>query len=574
MKYRHLKLAFAAGLLLACVTYGAPARTQEAGAEAEAEPAPIAATVAGEADPKASITIKDSTIPVDQLKLLLKPLTLKELQNEAAAWLFLLKEKVKAVSETEIAIKRKIQAINAEKEALSAVETAKADLDAAEKAQAGAEPGTQEHEAAVKKVEEARAALTEAEEKIEVALEAGAESEKGEATQAAKQEKAKEEAREVLEQAKEDREELTAGSPQYQQATAKIETLEEAIAALEKAEEEQKEVVPNSPEEKAANQKVDQARAAVKKARTAITGQPSPEDSVETVDAEKELKETVSELQKTEQQSDKTKVEDKAKLQQKEKRLEAMAEKLEKIAATETELKNQLVADVTELQSERTAIIDRLSVVLDELELKGGDAEPYRKYIQAVSVVELDVQDTEGLGVRILSWLTAEEGGVRWAINLGKFFGILAISIIVARILARSLQRMLAKGATSSALNEFLVMLVNRGGIVVGLLLALTALEVSLGPILALVGGASFVLAFALQSNLGNFASGLMLLLNKPFDVGDEVKVAGYWAYVDSISLASTKLKSFTGNIVTLPNNTVWSSDIINYTLQRFGNLI
>ncbi|MEM9808742.1 MAG: mechanosensitive ion channel family protein, partial [Cyanobacteria bacterium P01_D01_bin.56] len=113
---------------------------------------------------------------------------------------------------------------------------------------------------------------------------------------------------------------------------------------------------------------------------------------------------------------------------------------------------------------------------------------------------------------------------------------------------------------------DFAVMLVQRGVLVTGALLALASLGVSLGPVLALVGGASFVLAFALQSNLGNFASGLMLLVNKPFDVGDEVKVSGYWAYVDSISLASTKLKDFNGNIITLPNNTVWGSDIINYT--------
>ena len=109
-------------------------------------------------------------------------------------------------------------------------------------------------------------------------------------------------------------------------------------------------------------------------------------------------------------------------------------------------------------------------------------------------------------------------------------------------------------------------MLVKRGVVVIGFLLALTSLGISLGPILALVGGASFVLAFALQSNLGNFASGLMLLVNKPFDVGDEVKVSGYWAYVDSISLASTKLKDFGGSLITLPNNTVWGGDITNYT--------
>ncbi|NET53372.1 MAG: mechanosensitive ion channel, partial [Merismopedia sp. SIO2A8] len=120
--------------------------------------------------------------------------------------------------------------------------------------------------------------------------------------------------------------------------------------------------------------------------------------------------------------------------------------------------------------------------------------------------------------------------------------------------------------SVSSLFRDFTVMIVKRGVLVVGLLLALASIGVSLGPVLALVGGASFVLAFALQSNLGNFASGLLLLIAKPFDVGDEVKVAGYWAYVDSISLANTRLKAFNGSIITLPNNTVWGGDIIIYT--------
>lgn len=95
----------------------------------------------------------------------------------------------------------------------------------------------------------------------------------------------------------------------------------------------------------------------------------------------------------------------------------------------------------------------------------------------------------------------------------------------------------------------------------------------NLGPILAVVGGASFVLAFALQSNLGNFASGLMLLINKPFDVGDEIKVAGYYAIVDSISLANTKLRDFNGTIITLPNNAVWGGDIKNHTPKDIRRL-
>jgi len=97
----------------------------------------------------------------------------------------------------------------------------------------------------------------------------------------------------------------------------------------------------------------------------------------------------------------------------------------------------------------------------------------------------------------------------------------------------------------------------------------LTALEVSLAPVLAVVGGASFIFAFALQSNLGNFASGLMIMVNKPFDVGDEVKIGSLWGWVDSISLASTRIKGFGGQMFTVPNNTVWGDTIENLTTSE-----
>ncbi|MGD1904343.1 MAG: mechanosensitive ion channel family protein, partial [Geitlerinemataceae cyanobacterium] len=195
------------------------------------------------------------------------------------------------------------------------------------------------------------------------------------------------------------------------------------------------------------------------------------------------------------------------------------------------------------------------------------DTQSYRKYIDAVTAVEIDVTDTEGLGVRLVSWLKSEEGGVQWGMKLAVFFTILAVSIVVARILAFLTKVALTRfGNVSSLFRDFAVVVVERGVILAGFLIALTSLGVSLGPIFALVGGLSFILAFALQSNLGNFASGMMLLITKPFDVGDEVQVAGYWSYVDSITLANTIIKDFDGNLVTLPNNTVWSGEIINYT--------
>lgn len=234
---------------------------------------------------------------------------------------------------------------------------------------------------------------------------------------------------------------------------------------------------------------------------------------------------------------------------------------------TSDSIHNRQLVQVTALQTEEAAIIDRFNTVLDALERKGGDPASYRTYIDAISGIELDLTDTQGVRIRLMGWLTSPEGGIRLGIGILKFGSILLVALFLSPRLGRLTDTLLSRvEAVSGLFRGFATMIVRRGVLVLGALLAVASLGVSLGPILALVGGASFVLAFALQSNLGNFASGLMLLVSKPFDVGDEVEVAGYWSYIHSISLANTKIKDFDGNLITIPNNTVWGGNIINYT--------
>ncbi|MBP0001361.1 MAG: mechanosensitive ion channel [Cyanobacteria bacterium SID2] len=546
----------------------------------EATPVLVESTIVGDVDPEEASTTQDLTIPLDELKLLARPLTLEELQVEAAAWFFLLKEKVVEISKVEVAIKRENQAIQDSRDAAAAVETAKAKLTEAEAALEEATEGTPEYEAATQQFEEAKAALNEAEQKVKETLESQKEFEEDEDIKEAVQEAEKEEeitkARNILEEARKEREDLTAGSDAYNAATEKIDILDAALIDLESAEEDLKGAIPDSPEFQEASQQVEEARTKVIQAADALVGaglapeEAQPETSVESEEAEQELEQVASDLDQTQERAttdadgETDAAEDAGEAAE---RLEGVDETLEEVAEAEADLKNQLVANVTELQEEQTAITDRFKVILDALEAKGGDATSYRTYIEAVSVIEFDLEDTEGLGVRLVSWLQSEEGGLRWAINIARFVGILIAAWIVAEVLSRIVNRTLSNiGGTSSLFREFVVMVTHRGTVVIGALLALTSLGVSLGPLLAVVGGASFVLAFALQTNLGNFASGLMLMVNKPFDVGDEVKIADYWAYVVSITLSNTKIKDFNGNIITLPNNTVWGGDIVNYT--------
>ncbi|MEO1377501.1 MAG: mechanosensitive ion channel domain-containing protein [Cyanobacteria bacterium J06635_10] len=573
IRYR-VRAIILAGVVCVFAVCASPSRAQETKVE---EVAVEKVQPASSADPKAAITTEDPTIPVDELKLLVKPLTLEELQNESEGWLKLLKEKVKQISDAEIAIKRQNRSIGKEEEAVNALEAAKEALKAAESAKNGATPGSPEYEEATKKVEEAKEKLKKAQSAIEEATETKKELEKDEALSEAL-EKAKEtgeleKAKQALDKAKKEREKLTAGSVAYDEATKKIDTLDEAIKTFESAQEAQKTVTPDSPKYKKATQEIEAAEKSLKEALSAIEGSDKTE-----AQSSQSLEKVANVVGETEiSSSGDTKVagpvdvvDEKQNLNQKGKQLEKAAQQLEKNAEVDSKLKNQLVVNVTEAQSERTAIVDRFKVVLDELELKGGDAKSYKQYIEAINTVEVDLQDTEGLGVRLIGWLQSGEGGLRWAINLGKFLGIVVISIIVSQIIAIFLKRFLVKFDNVSALmREFTVMLVKRGGVVVGFMLALTALEISLGPILALLGGASFVLAFALQSNLGNFASGLMMMLYKPFDVGDEVKINGIWGTVHDVTLANTKFNGCKGQIFSIPNNLVWSGAIETLTQTK-----
>ena len=569
------------GVICAAVWW-IPARSQEAETvveEATTEQVEVPPTVSSNIDPTAAITTASINIPVDELKLLVQPLTLEELEIEAAAWLAILQAKVKEISAAEIAIKQANAAIAKEQEGATALEQAKQALEEAEVAQANAVPGSPEAEEAAKKVEEAKEKLAAAQAALEEATELKEEVESDEESTAALERATEVEelqkAQEVLDEAKKAREEMTAGSVTYDSQTERIDALTAAVADLEKAKEESQDLVPDTPEYEEATTRIEAFRSNLRKAIRDLDPDALPE--VEEEKPSEKLDELSSLLEDTEVGDGEAKVAGPAEVggsetdvEQQQQQIEEAAEELQENAETEAEKKNQLVVAVTQLQGERTGIIDRFNVILDELEKKGGDGEFYRKYIQAVSGIELDISDTDGLGVRAVSWLQSEEGGLRWMQNISKFLGVFIVALLGFQIAGIAVDYGLARfSRTSQLLRQFLVIVIKRGGILVAFLLALTALEVSLGPVLALLGGVSFVLAFALQSNLGNLASGLMIMVYKPFDVGDEVRVQDLWGYIYSINLANTQIKGFDHQIITIPNNTIWGSIIENLTTQE-----
>jgi small conductance mechanosensitive channel len=244
-----------------------------------------------------------------------------------------------------------------------------------------------------------------------------------------------------------------------------------------------------------------------------------------------------------------------------------ISEKQIQAMRAEGEAKTQILEEVTQLQEKQTALIDRVKAVIDELRRKGGEVGAYEKYLAAVSGIKVDVTDAGSSWTVVTGWLKSSEGGVRWLKNVILFVVTIAAFMILSSILGKATQRAVTKAKGASALlKDFLVNVVRKVIFLVGLVVALSMLEVNIGPFLAAIGAAGFIIGFALQGTLSNFAAGIMILLYRPYDIGDFVNVAGVSGTVSAMTLVSTTLTLPDNQTVVIPNNSIWGDIITNVT--------
>jgi small conductance mechanosensitive channel len=257
--------------------------------------------------------------------------------------------------------------------------------------------------------------------------------------------------------------------------------------------------------------------------------------------------------------------------------VEKVAEKVAAIDEAEEAKKAEkvdLLENVTTLREERTLMLDNMRIVINELEAKTDkdDADTrarikdYRRYISTVSGIHVDVSDTTSAWVSLKGWVTSEQGGLRWLVNIGSFLGILVLSWFLAKFLSKMMHKAMARVALSALLVDFLVKSVHWVVMFIGIIWALSALEISIAPLLALVGAAGFIIAFAMQDSLSNFASGLMILFFRPFDMDDLVDAGGVSGKVSSMNLVSTTIRTLDNKLMVVPNSKIWNDVITNAT--------
>jgi small conductance mechanosensitive channel len=171
--------------------------------------------------------------------------------------------------------------------------------------------------------------------------------------------------------------------------------------------------------------------------------------------------------------------------------------------------------------------------------------------------------------VQLRNWIMNEGPDILLKLLLFAIVLLAAIKLshIVGRLIEAGIDR--ANVDISQLLRKMLVSVGSKLVLVVGVLLALSQIGISLGPVLAGMGVAGFVIGFALQDTLSNFASGMMILFYRPFDVGDVVEAGGVAGTVAHMSLVSTTILTFDNQTLVVPNNKIWGNVIKNVTAQR-----
>jgi small conductance mechanosensitive channel len=162
----------------------------------------------------------------------------------------------------------------------------------------------------------------------------------------------------------------------------------------------------------------------------------------------------------------------------------------------------------------------------------------------------------------LTTWLSTH--GFDWGIKIATAIAIFIIGKYLARVITRLLQKALQHSGTDAILVGFL------GNIAYGVLLvaivlaAIDSLGVNVTSLMAVLGAAGLAVGLALKDSLSNFASGMMIIIFRPFKIGHYITAGGSSGTVDEIGLFCTLLHTGDNQRVIVPNSAIMGGTIIN----------
>lgn len=145
---------------------------------------------------------------------------------------------------------------------------------------------------------------------------------------------------------------------------------------------------------------------------------------------------------------------------------------------------------------------------------------------------------------------------------------ILLVGYALIRIIIKIIRKAMEKSRLDPALHTFIL---NSVRIVLWVMLAvmiLGSLNVPTAPLVTVLGAAGAAVVLALKDSLGNFAGGILILMNKPFHKGDHIQTPDAEGKVEQIDLLYTTLKTFNNTVIVIPNGLLSNTAVKNYTKE------
>ena len=184
----------------------------------------------------------------------------------------------------------------------------------------------------------------------------------------------------------------------------------------------------------------------------------------------------------------------------------------------------------------------------------------------ALNKIQSTIQntDTSTLIDKFINW--AVESGVRLIIGLI----ILSVGFKIIKRIVNRFERFLEKRDVDVTLRRFLKSFSIGGLKAILLLLVVTLLwDIKLTGLVALFTSAGVAIGLALQGSLSNFAGGFIILLLRPFRVGDYIQAAGYEGTVEQIGVFYTSLLTVDNKVALIPNGTLSNNSLINFSAKE-----
>ncbi|MBC8209547.1 MAG: mechanosensitive ion channel [Gammaproteobacteria bacterium] len=157
---------------------------------------------------------------------------------------------------------------------------------------------------------------------------------------------------------------------------------------------------------------------------------------------------------------------------------------------------------------------------------------------------------------------------IPWGINIVMALAIFFIGKIIVNTLSQLLGKVLRKSKMDNILVNFITSIIRTILLLFVVIAALDRLGLDTTSLIALLGAAGLAVGLALQGSLQNFASGVMLIIFRPFKAGDFVEVAGTSGVVETISIFSSILRTGDNREIIIPNGSIYGGTITNFSAR------